>query len=102
MVKIRLSRTGRKNSPAFRIVAKTEHSRRDGKSLEILGHYNPSENPVKFEYNKERYQYWVDQGAQASTTVKKIIAGKYNFLKYSKGKVLNAPAEAEIVDNPQS
>lgn len=91
MVKIRLTRIGRKNAPAFRIVAKTERSKRDGKSLEILGHYNPSQNPTKFEYNKERYNHWISQGAQASDTVKKLIKDTYTFYKYKKGKVLNGP-----------
>lgn len=84
MVRIRLSRVGRKNAPAYRIVALTQRSKRDGKSLEIIGHYNPSENPVKFSYKKERFDYWKSVGAQESEAVSKLIAGKYVFKPYGK------------------
>ncbi len=84
MVRIRLTRIGRKNAPAYRIVAQTQHSKRDGKSLEILGHYNPSENPVKFSYDKERFEYWKSVGAQESLAVSKLISGKYVYKPYGK------------------
>ena len=53
MVKIRLLRTGARNQPSYRVVAADSHSKRDGKIIEILGHYNARSQPVVFEIKKE-------------------------------------------------
>jgi len=82
MVKIRLARTGAKNAPSYRIVAVDSREKRNGKSLEILGHYNPSHNPPTFEYNQERLEYWRSVGAQLTEAVENLIAGKYKYVKY--------------------
>ncbi len=81
-VKIRLSRTGKKNAPSYRIVAIDSRSSRDGRALEILGHYNPSMNPPSFEVKKERLEYWQSVGAQASEAVEKLLKGEYEYKKY--------------------
>ncbi len=86
MVSLRLTRGGKKNAPAYRIIATHKRSKRDGGFLEILGHYNPSENPVKFEYNKERYEYWVKTGAIPSDAVSQLVRGIYKYTPYNKGK----------------
>ena len=65
-VKIRLARTGRKNVSRFRIVAIDSHKKRDGRFLEILGSYNPQQNPKQFVINTERVAYWFEKGAQPS------------------------------------
>lgn len=96
MVRLRLTRIGRKNAPAFRILAIHKDTKRDGKALEILGHYNPSENPVKFEINKERYDYWISTGAQPSFAVSKLVDGKYKFKPYKKGKSAEDTPAAEL------
>ncbi|MCA8917650.1 MAG: 30S ribosomal protein S16 [Planctomycetes bacterium] len=72
MVKIRLTRTGRKHYHTFRIVAAESTSPRDGRFIEILGHYNPNlanndENKVVIK--KERIEHWLGKGAQPSHTV---------------------------------
>lgn len=85
-VTIRLSRIGRKNAPAFRIVVVPTRSKRDGKSLAILGHYNPSNNPVLFEYDKSELNAWVKKGATLTDAVKKLIEGKYTYTKYEPHK----------------
>lgn len=102
MVRIRLTKIGRKNAPAYRIVAVDRKAKRDGKYIESLGHYNPTENPDKIEYKKDRFDFWISQGAQASDAVKKLISGKYVFKKYdpkaeaeAKLKEEQAAAEAE-------
>lgn len=82
MVKIRLSLVGKKNAPAYRIVVCDERVARDGKNIEIIGHFNPSVNPPTFSYEKERYEHWLSVGAQPTDAVKKLIAGKYEFEKY--------------------
>ena len=87
MVRIRLQRKGRKNAPAYRVVAADIKSPRDGKFLEIIGHYNPTENPDKFDYKKDRYEYWVNTGAQPSSAVKKLVSSKYKYEPYDAKKL---------------
>lgn len=101
MVSLRLTKVGRKNAPAYRIVAVNKHSKRDGGFLEIVGNYNPSENPVKFSYNKERYEYWLKTGAQPSDAVSQLVKGTYKFVPYNKGKATaeTGAAEAEIQES---
>ena len=72
-VVIRLSRTGRKGEKKFRIVAKEKRSKRDGKSIEVLGWYEKTEHGETKKINKERIKYWLSQGALPSPTVEKII-----------------------------
>lgn len=72
MVKIRLTRTGRKHYHTFRIVAAESTSPRDGRFIEILGHYNPNlanDDENKFVIKKERIEHWLGKGAQPSHTV---------------------------------
>lgn len=70
-VKIRFSRVGKKNSPMYRIVAADSHSKRDGKFIENLGAYNPLKHQI-IQFNEERIQYWVSQGAIVSDAIKKV------------------------------
>lgn len=85
-VKIRLTRIGKKNKPAFRLVAIDSRKARSGKALEILGYYNPSTSPPAFRYNEERLKYWKACGAQLSLAVEKLIEGKYEFKPYKPKK----------------
>lgn len=81
-VKIRLTRTGKRNAPSYRIVAIDSRKKRDGAPLEILGHYNPSMNPPSFSIDKKRLKYWQSVGAQMTEAVEKLLKGKYEFKKY--------------------
>jgi small subunit ribosomal protein S16 len=72
MIKIRLSRVGTKNQPKYRIVAIDEQNKREGKFLEILGHYNPTIKPIEVRLNKERLAYWVGVGAKTTEAVEKL------------------------------
>ncbi len=98
MVKIRLTRTGRKNAPSYRIIVIDSKSKRDGMYIEKLGYYNPTEDPKKVVCTKERYDYWLSVGAQPSDAVKKLISGKYVFKKTKDNKNLEevAPAETPV------
>ena len=69
---IRSSRMGMKGERKFRIVVKEKRSQRDGGSIEILGWYQKGQNGKK-EINKDRYNYWLSQGAQPSIAVEKLI-----------------------------
>jgi small subunit ribosomal protein S16 len=73
MVKIRLSRTGAKKKPTYRIVVADEDFKRDGRFLENIGTYDPKVNPVKLTVKQERLKYWVGQGAQATDTVRTLL-----------------------------
>lgn len=74
MLKIRLSRVGRKHKPIFRIVVCEKRQKRDSKSLEILGTYAPQEKEKVINLKKDRMQYWIEQGAQATEIVKKLFS----------------------------
>lgn len=71
MVKIRLTRQGKKNDPFYRIIAIDHQAKRSGKALEILGHWHPRENVKKV--NKKAIEKWVAQGAQVSPAVEKLL-----------------------------
>ncbi|MCZ6805164.1 MAG: 30S ribosomal protein S16 [Proteobacteria bacterium] len=75
MVTIRLSRTGAKKKPFYHIVVTDSRKKRDGRSIERLGFFNPvatgQEVPLKIDM--ERVNYWVSQGAQTSDRVAKLI-----------------------------
>ena len=71
MVKIRLSRTGRKHEVSFRIVATPQREKRESDVLEYLGHYSPQTKEVKV--NKERVEYWLSVGAQPTEVVRNLL-----------------------------
>ena len=72
-VKIRLKRTGAKNSPVYRIVVADSRSPRDGKFIEEIGTYNPSRKGENVNLNFERAEHWIQRGAQPSDTVASFI-----------------------------
>ena len=73
MVKIRMRRTGCTNHAAYRIVAADSRSPRDGKFLEILGWYDTNMKENNFKIDLGRVDYWLKNGAKASTTVASLI-----------------------------
>ena len=73
MVKIRLKRTGRKKLPFYQIVAADSRAPRDGKFLEIVGHYQPTAKPHAVTIKKDRVSYWMQTGAQPTDTVRSLI-----------------------------
>jgi small subunit ribosomal protein S16 len=74
MVVIRLRRAGSKKRPFFRVVVTDSRAARDSSFVEILGHYNPRSKPAVVQVNKERVDYWIGKGAQASDSVRTLIA----------------------------
>jgi small subunit ribosomal protein S16 len=71
VVKIRLKRVGAKKAPHYRIVATDSRARRDGAPIEELGYYNPQSKELKL--NKEAITKWINNGAQPSETVARLI-----------------------------
>ena len=74
MVAIRLRRAGSKKRPFFRVVVTDSRAARDGRFVEILGHYSPRSKPAVVEINKERVAYWIKKGARPSDSVRTLIA----------------------------
>jgi small subunit ribosomal protein S16 len=75
-VRIRLTRVGARNNPIWRVVATDQRSPRDGRFLEVLGHYNPQTDPSTIELDEERVRGWLRKGAQPSGTVKRLLKAK--------------------------
>jgi small subunit ribosomal protein S16 len=75
-VTIRLTRVGARNNPIWRVVAADRRAPRDGKFLEVLGHYNPQTNPSTIELDEERVRNWLTKGAQPSAAVKQLLKAK--------------------------
>lgn len=73
-VHIRLRRTGTTRKPAYRVVVADSRAARDGKFIEVLGHYNPLTNPPTIKIEVEKAQAWISKGAQPSNTVKNLLA----------------------------
>jgi small subunit ribosomal protein S16 len=70
---IRLSRRGARKQPYYRIVVIEKDRARDGRSVEVVGTYNPRTDPASVELKRERIAYWTSKGAQLSDRVKKLV-----------------------------
>lgn len=74
MVMIRLARVGAKKQPYYRIVVIEKDRARNGRSIEVIGTYNPRTSPASVELKHDRVAYWRGVGAQLSPTVAKLVA----------------------------
>jgi small subunit ribosomal protein S16 len=74
MVSLRLARHGAKKRPFYRIVATDSRNKRDGRFIEILGHYDPVATTKALVVKSDRVQYWLDKGAKPSGAVHRLIA----------------------------
>jgi small subunit ribosomal protein S16 len=73
MVRLRLRRIGAKKQPSYRVVAADKEAPRDGRFLEILGHYNPRTEPSTITLQEDRIFYWLSVGAQPSDSVARLF-----------------------------
>lgn len=71
-VKVRLTRSGSKKHPFYRVVAINSDTRRDGRPLEFLGYYNPNTNPADVKLDQEKIEKWLATGAEMSDTVRSL------------------------------
>jgi small subunit ribosomal protein S16 len=71
---IRLARVGARKQPHYRIVVIEKDRARNGRSVEVVGTYNPRTSPASLELKRERIDYWVGNGAQLSDRVGKLVA----------------------------
>ena len=95
-VKIRLRRTGRKKNPMYRIVVADSRSPRDGKFIEIVGQYAPRSGDTALNLQNERVNYWLDNGAQPTDTVRSLLR-KAGVLKVRHEQRLAAKLNAKAV-----
>lgn len=72
-VKMRLKRMGAKKAPFYRIVVADSRSPRDGKFIDEIGYYDPTKDPSVIKVNEELAKKWLQNGAQPSDTVKKLL-----------------------------
>lgn len=86
MNRIRLRRTGKAKQPCYRVVVADSRSPRDGKFIEIIGHYNPTQQPKVLEVKKDRARYWLSVGAKPSEVVVHLFK-KVNVLD-NNGKII--------------
>ncbi|MGV0044034.1 30S ribosomal protein S16 [Mycobacterium colombiense] len=97
-VKIKLTRLGKIRNPQYRIAVADARTRRDGRSIEVIGRYHPKEEPSLIEIDSERAQYWLSVGAQPTEPVRKLlqITGdwqKFKGLPGAEGRLKVAPAK---------
>jgi small subunit ribosomal protein S16 len=93
MVAIRLRRTGKTKQPSYRVVVADKRSPRDGKFIEIIGHYNPVRQPKELVIKADRARYWLGVGAQPSDVVVRLL--KQTNVLDENGKVLPEAPVAE-------
>jgi small subunit ribosomal protein S16 len=75
-VKIRLTRMGGHKKPFYRVVAADSESPRDGRFLEVLGHYDPAKDLEGVSLKTERIKYWLSKGAKPTLTVTQLLKKK--------------------------
>lgn len=74
MLTIRLARVGARKQPHYRVVVIEKARARNGRSVEVVGTYNPRTNPASVDLKRERIEYWVSKGAQMSDRVSKLVS----------------------------
>ncbi len=79
-----MKRFGRKKQPFYRVVIAHSPNARDGETIENVGLYDPTKNPVVLELNKDRVQYWLSVGAQPTDTVGRLLGSEGLIKKIEK------------------
>jgi len=111
MVRIRLRRVGAKKQPSYRIVAADKESPRDGRFLEVMGHYNPRTEPATIHLQEDRIFHWLSVGAQPSDAVARLLntmGAMDRFERFKAGEDVEklmdeaAAAESARVINPRT
>ncbi len=82
MVKLRLSRAGKKKKPIYKIVAADSRFARDGRIIEAVGQYNPNVNPIGIIVKEDKVIQWLKNGAQPTDTVRSLLRRKGLWLKW--------------------
>ena len=93
-VKLRLMRFGKKKQPVYRLVAADSRSPRDGRFIEILGTYEPRQEPSRVIINRERVDHWVSVGAKPTETVARLLRQAESEAAAAAAAPAPAPAES--------
>ncbi|MBI5301550.1 MAG: 30S ribosomal protein S16 [Chloroflexi bacterium] len=93
-VKIRLSRYGAKKQPTYRVVIAEERSKRDGRIVESIGHYDPRSQPPTIQLNEARAKYWLGVGARPTDAVGVLLKHANISDKYVKTRTARKPRAA--------
>lgn len=104
-VRVRLTRVGSKKNPIWRIVVADQRSPRDGRFIEMIGAYNPRNEPSTITLDRERLDYWVARGAQPTNTVRKLMRAETltpaEAAKAAEEAVREAPPDPEPTPAPE-
>ncbi len=93
MLRIRLSRTGKKGQPSYRIVVTEITAKRDGRIVERIGNYNPLNDPTTFTIKEDRALYFLSNGAQPTDAVARLLVKQgtmERLARFHKGETLEA------------
>lgn len=104
MVKIRLKRVGKKNSPFYHIVVADSRKARSGKVIEKIGTYNPLVKPSEVILDLEKTNDWIKKGAKPTDSAKKIIEiakGEKTFVKKTKSKYVKEKPEVKDLEKAE-
>jgi len=99
LVRMRLMRVGARNNPHYRIVVADARAPKNGKFIEILGHYHPTREPAEVSIDRERTLYWLSVGAQPTETVLRLLCKtgiwqEFHRLKKQKQQSQAAPSQS--------
>ena len=99
MIKIRLRRIGSKKKPQYRLVVADVRSPRDGKFIDIIGHYNPLTDPETVAIDEDKARHWLERGAQPTDTAARLLA-KVGIIEEPKAR--KEKIEAGITTKPKA
>ena len=108
MLKIRLSRRGKKRQPSYRVVVADVNSKRDGRIVERIGHYNPLTDPAEFSIQEDRALHWLNVGAQPTDAVRRLLDKQGTFDRLGRMRageslaVLAAEVSGAVVVAPEA
>ena len=95
MLKIRLKRAGSKKRPFYRVVVTDSRTARDSRSVEDIGYYNPLEDPIVVNVDRDKVTHWTDRGAEMTDTVRTILRHDNSVHPTRRQVAEFAPAEPE-------
>ena len=100
MLRIRLSRVGKRKRPSYRVVVAEAKSPRDGAYIEWIGTYDPMQDPPAINIKRDRAQHWISLGAQASDPVKRLLEKDNNVVPVGAAVAAAPEAEEAPADEP--